>query len=227
MVDFVNLISDDSWRDALSAECDRGIFDSISAFLAAEEARGADVFPPQRQIFAAFNLTPIAKVSVVILGQDPYHGEGQAMGLAFSVPNGVKHPPSLRNIFKEIESDIGGPARKNGDLTDWAEQGVLLLNTVLTVEKGAAASHAGKGWEELTSATISRLSKSRSGIVYLLWGAHAQKYAALIDGERNAILTASHPSPLSAYRGFFGCGHFSKANAILRRRGETEIRWAG
>jgi uracil-DNA glycosylase len=225
--DLVSLISDASWRGALRAECNRSVIDSLAAFLSADEARGAEVFPPRRHIFAAFNLTPISTVNVVILGQDPYHGEGQAMGLAFSVPEGAKHPPSLRNIFKEIENDVGGPARKNGDLTDWAKQGVLLLNTVLTVRKGAAASHAGKGWEELTKAAISTLNKSKSGTFYLLWGAHAQKYADIIDGERNIILTAPHPSPLSAYRGFFGCGHFSRINAILSQRGEAEIRWTG
>ncbi|GJL91871.1 uracil-DNA glycosylase [Hyphococcus sp.] len=227
MIDLVNQISEPGWREVLAQESDKDYFKTLRTFLSAEAARGAEIFPPSELMFAAFNLTPFSNVKVVILGQDPYHGKGQAMGLAFSVPAGEKNPPSLRNIFSEINNDLGGPLRENGDLTDWAMQGVLLLNTVLTVERGKAAAHAGKGWESLTKAAISTLNKKRQGVVYLLWGVHAQKYADLIDMEKNTVLTAPHPSPLSSYRGFFGCGHFSKTNDILSANGESGILWAG
>lgn len=218
-----DLITDAGWRDVLGPVC---IEAQVENMLLREDAEGETVYPPRPQIFSAFNLTPFNKVRVVILGQDPYHGEGQAMGLAFSVPAATKLPPSLRNIFKEIQSDLGGPLRASGDLTDWAAQGVLLMNTVLTVRKGAAASHAGKGWEAVTKAAVAALSDTRSGIVYLLWGSHAQEFAKIIDPHKNTILTAPHPSPLSAYRGFFGCKHFSKANTALKNQGLTEVNWS-
>ncbi len=226
MTDFLKLIGDDGWRHALARGFEQDYMRSLEKFLTGERKRGAKIFPAEEEIFAAFNLTPISQTKVVILGQDPYHGPGQAMGLAFSVRSGAPPPPSLRNMFKELASDLGGPLRTNGDLSDWARQGVLLLNTVLTVERGKAASHAGKGWEQFTSSAISALNAQRTGVAYLLWGAHAQKYAELIDLERNFVLTAPHPSPLSAYRGFFGSKPFSSTNSLLRATGVTEISWS-
>jgi uracil-DNA glycosylase len=175
-------------------------------------------------VFNALSLTPFDAVRVVILGQDPYHGRGQAMGLCFSVPDGVRQPPSLQNIFRELHDDVGVPIPSSGDLTPWARQGVLLLNAVLTVSPGSAASHAGKGWERFTDRAISELSAQRDGLVLLLWGRHAQQKGAIVDAARHHVLTAAHPSPYSA-SGFFGCRHFSRANAFLEQEGVTPIDW--
>jgi len=182
---------------------------------------GAEVFPPRGQELRALELTPFCTVRVVILGQDPYHGPGQAHGLAFSVPAGVKPPPSLRNIFKELAA----PPDMSPDLTPWAEQGVLLLNAVLTVQAGQAGSHAGLGWQELTDAVVRALAQGREGLVFLLWGAQARAKAALVDPARHLVLEAAHPSPLSAHRGFLGCGHFTRANEWLTARGQAPVRW--
>jgi uracil-DNA glycosylase len=227
VTDFDIPLSDSGWREALKSEFERPDYQRMVSFLRSETERGAIVYPPKDLIFNAFNLTPLSKVKVVILGQDPYHGPGQAMGLSFSVPAGVKLPPSLKNIFAEIQNDIGGELRMLGALDDWARQGVLLLNTVLTVENGLAASHAKKGWEAFTDGAIRQLSAQRRGIVYMLWGSHAQKKISLINNRDNRVLTAPHPSPLSAYRGFLGCKHFSKANHYLEECGDAPIRWAG
>ncbi len=227
MTDFDIPFSDKDWRDALKGEFERPDYQRMVSFLRTEAERGAVIYPPKDLIFNAFNLTPFSKVKVVILGQDPYHGLGQAMGLSFSVPSGVKLPPSLKNIFAEIQNDLGGELRGEGALEDWARQGVLLLNTVLTVENGLPASHAKKGWEAFTDGAIRQLSAQRSGIVYMLWGSHAQKKIDIINPRDNMVLTAPHPSPLSAYRGFLGCKHFSKANRYLEECGATSICWAG
>ena len=186
---------------------------------------GRDIYPPKADLFAAFNAVEPSDVGVVILGQDPYHGEGQAHGLSFSVPVGVKPPPSLRNILKEVSSDVGETSIPDGNLMPWARQGVLLLNSVLTVEASNAASHRRLGWQALTHTAIRALSELNGPIVFLLWGNDAQHVEGLIDAERHHVLKAVHPSPLSSYRGFFGCRHFSKANALLRRGGRKEIRW--
>jgi uracil-DNA glycosylase len=227
VTDFDIPFSDSGWREALKREFERPDYLRMVSFLRNEAARGAIIYPPKDLIFNAFNLTPLSKVKVVILGQDPYHGPGQAMGLSFSVPAGAKPPPSLKNIFAEIQNDIGGALRTLGALDDWAGQGVLLLNTVLTVEKGLAASHAKKGWEAFTDGAIRQLSAQRRGIIYMLWGSHAQKKIDIINSRGNMVLTAPHPSPLSAYRGFLGCKHFSKTNQYLEERGDAPICWAG
>lgn len=213
------------WRSVLQEEFDKPYFKSLAAFLAAEEAAGKTIYPPREDRFAAFNATPFSKVKVVLVGQDPYHGPGQAHGLSFSVRKGVRFPPSLRNIFKELEADVGVPMPEHGCLQAWAEQGVLLLNTSLSVEEGKAGSHAKKGWETFTSAALTALAREREGLAYLLWGAHAQKKAAMVDPERNLVLKGAHPSPLSAYRGFFGSAPFSQINAYLTRQGSSCIRW--
>lgn len=199
---------------------------ALAAFLTARRAQGATIFPPEP--LRALQLTPPDQVRVVVLGQDPYHGLGQAEGLAFSVAPGVKPPPSLRNIFQELQRDLGLPAPANGSLVSWARQGVLLLNTCLTVEEGQPASHAGRGWETLTDRLIQRCNASGGGKVFLLWGAHAQKKKSLLSAERHLVLLANHPSPLSARRGplpFIGCGHFSRANDWLRRQGLQPVDW--
>ncbi|MDE7336300.1 MAG: uracil-DNA glycosylase, partial [Muribaculaceae bacterium] len=196
-----------------------------TAEIVRREYASRTIFPPANQIFAAFDLCPFSKVKVVILGQDPYHGEGQANGLAFSVAPGVAIPPSLLNMYKEIHDDLGTPVPTSGDLTRWAEQGVLLLNNSLTVRAHEAASHSNIGWEYVTDAAIKALSEGRTGLVFLLWGSHARRKADLIDRSRHLVLEAPHPSPLSAHRGFFGCRHFSKTNQYLASRGETEILW--
>jgi uracil-DNA glycosylase len=190
-----------------------------------EERRLHRIYPRGTDIFNAFDHCPFEQVRVVILGQDPYHGPGQAHGLSFSVPPGVPPPPSLQNIFKELQRDLGIPPPGSGDLTPWARQGVLLLNATLTVRADQAGSHQGKGWEPFTDTVIARLSEQRSGLVFLLWGRHAQNKAALIDERRHHLLTAPHPSPLSAHRGFIGCGHFSRTNALLEAQGLPPIRW--
>ena len=213
-----------SWKDALAGEFDKPYFASLVRFLHHEKEAGKRIYPPGSQIFKAFELTPVSKLKVVILGQDPYHGPGQAHGLSFSVPEGVTAPPSLKNIFKEIESDLGIKMSGYPNLEKWASQGVLLLNAVLTVQAGAAASHSKIGWEEFTDAVIRYISDYCEGVVYLLWGNFARGKSALIDRSRHHVLEAAHPSPL-ARGAFFGCRHFSQANAILASQGREPIDW--
>ena len=213
-----------SWLALLQSEFEAPYFAELKQFLIDEKSR-YPVYPPGSQIFQAFDRTPVARVRVVILGQDPYHGEGQAHGLCFSVPDGVRMPPSLVNIFKEIHDDVGGTIPSQGNLDFWADQGVLLLNATLTVRANQAGSHQHHGWETFTDAVIRRLSDTRENLVFLLWGGYARAKKSLIDGNRHLILEAAHPSPLSAYHGFFGCRHFSKTNQWLREHGQEEIRW--
>jgi uracil-DNA glycosylase len=215
---------DESWLEVLGDEFDQPYMDELRAFLVAEVEAGRRFYPPAPLVFNALSLTPFDAVRVVILGQDPYHGRGQAMGLCFSVPDGVRQPPSLQNIFRELHDDVGVPIPTSGDLTPWARQGVLLLNAVLTVSPGAAASHAGKGWERFTDRAIAELSARRDGLVLLLWGRHAQQKGSIVDATRHHVLTAAHPSPYSA-SGFFGCRHFSRANSFLEQEGVTPIDW--
>ena len=215
---------EESWKRELAGEFDKDYFVRLTDFVRGEYLSGKQIYPRARDIFNAFNLCPIDKTRVVIIGQDPYHEPGQAHGLCFSVPNGVTPPPSLVNIYQEIKNDLGRPSVTHGDLTHWAEQGVLLLNSTLTVSAHLAASHAGRGWEQFTDAVIAALSR-REHIVYMLWGSYAQKKAALVDASRNLVLKSVHPSPLSAYRGFFGCKHFSKANEYLVQNGFAPIDW--
>ena len=212
------------WKAILAAEFEQPYFTELVQFVRSEYASG-QVFPAGRNIFRAFDKCPFEQLKVVIIGQDPYHGEGQANGLCISVAEGVSYPPSLQNIFKEVADDVGTPIPASGELDRWAEQGVLLLNAVLTVRAHEAASHAGRGWERFTDAVVRAISERKEGVVYLLWGSYAQRKGALADPTRNCILKAVHPSPLSAYRGFFGCRHFSQANAYLRAHGKEEIRW--
>ncbi|WP_458072325.1 uracil-DNA glycosylase [Rhodanobacter sp. BL-MT-08] len=199
---------------------------SLAAFLRSEKQAGKKIYPPGPEIFAAFDHTPFDQVRVVILGQDPYHGPGQAHGLCFSVRPGVRVPPSLENIFKEIQRDLAIPRPDHGCLTSWADQGVLLLNSVLTVEEGQANAHQGKGWEDFTDRAIDALNREREGVVFLLWGSYAQKKGQLIDATRHCVLKSVHPSPLSAHRGFIGCGHCSAANRYLEERGSVPIDWS-
>jgi uracil-DNA glycosylase len=220
-----NIQIDDSWKIALADEFDKPYFKELRQFLATEKQSGKTIYPPGSLIFNAFNSTPFDKVKVVILGQDPYHGDGQAHGLCFSVQYGVKPPPSLVNIYKELKSDVGFEIPAHGNLQKWTEQGVFLLNAMLTVEANQPASHQKKGWEEFTNAVIQKLSKERSGLIFMLWGNFAQQKAVLIDETKHTILKAAHPSPFSAYNGFFGCKHFSKTNEILKAKGEEEIDW--
>jgi len=214
------------WREPLEAEFAADYMAQLQAFLIAEQAAGKTIYPKDSDWFRALDLTPPEAVRVVILGQDPYHGPGQAHGLCFSVQPDVRIPPSLVNIFKELEADLGIPRARHGFLDHWAKQGVLLLNSVLTVEAGQAASHAGKGWERFTDAVIRLVNDRDQPIVFLLWGAHAQRKAAWVDRERHLVLTAAHPSPLSAYNGFLGCRHFSQANSWLTGQGARPIDWA-
>ncbi|HQU75201.1 MAG TPA: uracil-DNA glycosylase, partial [Chitinophagales bacterium] len=207
------------WKAVLADEFDKAYFQQIRYLLLAAKRDGKVIFPPGSQIFNAYNLTPFEQVKVVILGQDPYHGPGQAHGLCFSVPEGVKPPPSLVNIFKEQEKDLGIPRPAHGNLETWARQGVFLLNAMLTVESGKPGSHQQIGWQYFTDATIKALSENKEHLVFLLWGAFAQKKAELIDAGKHLILQAAHPSPFSADRGFFGCRHFSKANTYLQEHG--------
>lgn len=216
---------DPSWQRILGAEFDKPYMQNLAAFLAAERAAGKVIFPPEPLVFNAFNHTPFEQVRVVIIGQDPYHGEGQAHGLSFSVPEGIKPPPSLVNIFKEIESDLGVAMSGLGDLTPWANQGVLLLNAMLTVEQANAGSHQKKGWEAFTDAAIAALNAEREGLVFLLWGGYAQKKCKAIDQTKHLVLQSAHPSPLSVYRGFYGSKPFSQINQYLTARGQTPIQW--
>ncbi|MDR2774623.1 MAG: uracil-DNA glycosylase [Tannerella sp.] len=213
-----------SWKACLTEEFDKPYFRQLIDFVKDEYGKWV-IYPPGSLIFNAFDLCPLDKVKVVLLGQDPYHEPGQAHGLCFSVREGTPFPPSLINIFKEIQSDLGKPVPKSGDLTRWAKQGVLLLNATLTVRAHAAGSHQNKGWETFTDAVISRLAAQRDHIVYVLWGSYAQRKGAMIDTTRNLVLRSPHPSPLSANRGFFGNRHFSKANEYLEKTGQTPIDW--
>lgn len=219
-----------SWREPLSGEFADPYMAALRAFLRAEKATGKRIFPASAHWFRALDLTPLEQVRVVILGQDPYHGEGQAHGLCFSVQPGVRTPPSLQNIYKEMEADLGIPRARHGFLEHWAQQGVLLLNAVLTVEMGMAASHQGRGWERFTDAVIRLVNAKPDPVVFMLWGSHAQKKAAFVDsidkGGHHLVLKAPHPSPLSAHTGFLGSRHFSKANAFLTSRGLPPIDWA-
>lgn len=215
-----------SWSEVLRAEQAQPYFQDLQTRIAAARAQGETIYPPERQVFEALRLTAFEDVKVVILGQDPYHGAGQAHGLAFSVPLGVAIPPSLANIYKELATDISDFAiPQHGHLQHWAEQGVLLLNTVLTVPESQAHAHASWGWETFTDAIISELSTQRTALVFMLWGKHAQKKGAMIDRQRHLVLEAPHPSPLSVYRGFYGCRHFSQANAYLTQHGQPAINW--
>lgn len=215
----------DSWKAALSDEFDRPYMHDLKTFLQREKAGGKHIFPKGAEYFRALDLTPLDDVRVVILGQDPYHGAGQAHGLCFSVQPGVRIPPSLVNIYKEMQSDLGIPPARHGFLEHWARQGVLLLNSVLTVEEARAASHQGKGWETFTDAVIRAVNLECEHVVFMLWGAYAQKKAAFVDRARHRVLTAPHPSPLSAHNGFFGCRHFSQANDYLVAQGRNAIDW--
>ncbi|HVI59717.1 MAG TPA: uracil-DNA glycosylase [Luteimonas sp.] len=215
-----------SWKQRVGDYLQRDDMQALSRFLRERKAAGARIFPPGPDIFAAFAATPFDKVKVVILGQDPYHGAGQAQGLCFSVRPGVPVPPSLDNMFKEIQRDLGIARPDHGCLLPWAEQGVLLLNAVLTVEEGRAGAHQGKGWEGFTDHVVDVLNREREGLVFLLWGSYAQAKGRVIDPRRHRVLRTTHPSPLSAHRGFLGCGHFSAANDYLARHGQAPIDWS-
>lgn len=223
-IGFMNVQIEESWKKILAPEFEKDYFVKLTDFVR-QEYHSTTVYPPGRLIFNAFNLCPYDKVKVVIIGQDPYHGPGQAHGLCFSVNDGVPFPPSLQNIFKEIHDDLGIPIPTTGNLTRWAEQGVLLLNATLTVRAHQAGSHQHKGWEEFTDAAIRALAENREHLVFILWGSYAQKKGAFIDRNKHLVLTSVHPSPLSAYNGFFGNKHFSRANAYLAEHGETPIKW--
>lgn len=215
-----------TWQDVLRTEREKPYFKKILRTIEEDRQSGITVYPPNKEIFNAIQSTPLEHVSVVILGQDPYHGPQQAHGLCFSVRPGVPFPPSLQNIFKELQADVGMPLPKNGCLQSWAQQGVLLLNTVLSVRSGQANSHRDIGWEEFTDAVIAAVNVRQKGVVFLLWGAHAQKKGAGIDRNKHLVLQAPHPSPLSAHRGFLGCCHFTKANEYLRSVGKSPIDWS-
>lgn len=215
----------EDWKQALGDEFEQPYMQQLRAFLVAEKAAGKVVYPPGPLIFNALNSTPLSKVKVVIIGQDPYHGPNQAHGLSFSVQPGVRTPPSLQNIFKEIQRDLGYPIPGHGSLQSWAEQGVLLLNAVLTVTQAQAGAHANRGWERFTSRIIELLNEQREHLVFMLWGNYAQKKGQQIDVSRHCVLKSVHPSPLSAHRGFIGCGHFSAANDYLLEHGREPIDW--
>lgn len=215
---------EESWKEALADEFCKPYFLQLTDFIKSEKQLQV-IYPPGSEIFAAFRYTPLSKVKVVLLGQDPYHGEGQAHGLCFSVPDGKALPPSLKNVYKELKNDLGGDIRSNGNLSEWAQQGVLLLNTTLTVRKSSPASHFGKGWEKFTDEVIKTVSRNKEGVIFLLWGNHAKQKQTLIDNSKHHVLLAPHPSPFSAYTGFFGCKHFSKTNQILSENGFDPIIW--
>ena len=214
-----------SWKEVLKEEFEKDYFNNLTEFVKNEYSGNTPIYPPAKLIFNAFDHCPFDKVKVVILGQDPYHGAGQANGLCFSVNKGIQFPPSLMNIFKEIASDIGTPIPQDGDLTRWSDQGVLLLNATLTVRASQAGSHQKRGWEEFTDAAIRQLATLRENIVFILWGSYAQKKGAFIDRTRHLVLASPHPSPLSAYQGFFGNHHFSRANKYLTEHGKEPITW--
>ncbi len=220
----MNVRIEESWKKALQSEFDKPYFAGLASYLHAEKDKGRTIYPPGSQIFRAFELTPVQDVKVVILGQDPYHNPGEAMGLSFSVPDGVKTPPSLLNIFKEIQDDLGIEMSGSTNLEPWARQGVLLLNSILTVRAGQAASHQKIGWQEFTDAVIRYISDNCDGVVFMLWGNFARSKASLIDHRKHLVLEAAHPSPL-ARGAFFGCRHFSKANDFLLFKGKKEINW--
>ena len=213
------------WLEQLEGEFQQPYMQALGEFLRDQKTTGKTIYPSGGNIFRALDSTPLSQVKVVILGQDPYHGPGQAHGLSFSVPNGIKPPPSLKNIYKELSSDLGCDIPEHGNLQQWADQGVLLLNSVLTVEKGLAASHQGKGWERFTDALVKILNQQTEQTVFMLWGSYAQKKGQIIDRTRHKVLTSVHPSPLSAHRGFLGCRHFSNANAYLEQVGKSRIDW--
>lgn len=221
----MNPLKDPGWNEALAAEFEADYMAELSAFLNAEKAAGTEVYPSGSRIFAALDTTPLAGVRVVIVGQDPYHGPGQAMGLSFSVRPGIGLPPSLRNIFKELVDDVGCPHPPNGDLTPWAQRGVLLLNSVLTVRRGEAASHAGRGWERFTDRVIEVINERRERVVFILWGRHAKEKGITIDRDRHHVISSVHPSPLSARHGFFGSRPFSRTNELLVADGGEPIDW--
>jgi uracil-DNA glycosylase len=216
----------DSWLQRLAPEFDQDYMHELRRFLLERRRAGAELYPPPALWFNALNSTPFGQVRVVIFGQDPYHGPRQAHGLCFSVQNGLPLPPSLKNIYRELETDLELKMPDQGCLQSWADQGVLLLNSVLTVERGMAGAHQGKGWERFTDQVVRNLNAEREGLVFMLWGGYALKKGAIIDRQRHCVLTAPHPSPLSAHRGFFGCRHFSKANAYLLERGQAPIDWS-
>ena len=221
----MNVKIEESWKNALAEEFDSIYFERLASFVRSAYTKGT-VYPPAKHIFEAFNRTPFDKVKVVILGQDPYHEPNQAHGLCFSVQDGVRLPPSLVNIYKELEAEYATPfLNRSGDLSHWAEQGVLLLNATLTVAAGDAGSHQGKGWEMFTDAAIAKLSERRENLVFMLWGGYARRKGAVIDRRRHLVLECAHPSPLSVYRGFFGCGHFRKADEYLTAHGLTPVNW--
>ena len=220
----MNVQIEESWKKQLQTEFEKDYFIKLTDFVRNEYA-STQIYPPGKLIFNAFNLCPFDKAKVVIIGQDPYHGPGQAHGLCFSVNDGVAFPPSLKNIFKEIQDDLGIPVPESGNLTRWANQGVLLLNATLTVRAHQAGSHQKKGWEEFTDAAIRALAEQREHLVFILWGAYAQKKGAFIDRNKHLVLASAHPSPLSAYNGFFGNKHFSRANEYLMAHGETPVSW--
>ena len=213
------------WREHLAVEFEQPYMQRLSTFLTEEQAAGKVVYPAHDEVFRALNSTPLGRVEVVILGQDPYHGPGQAHGLCFSVPPGVAPPPSLVNIYKELQADVGAVSPDHGCLQPWTEQGVLLLNSVLTVTRGQAAAHQGKGWETFTDQVVQLVNRQCEGVVFLLWGNYARNKGRTINRNRHCVLEGSHPSPLSAYRGFFGCRHFSQANAWLEQQGKSAIVW--
>lgn len=222
----MNVQIEQSWKGVLSNEFEQAYFSALVSFLKAEKNAGKTIYPPGKYIFNAFNTTPFDKVKVVILGQDPYHNPGQAHGLSFSVQNGIAPPPSLVNIYKELESDLNISRPNHGNLTKWGEQGVLLLNAALTVEAHSPMSHSKAGWHDFTNKVISILSQQRDSLVFMLWGGFAKSKVPLIDTSKHLVLTAAHPSPLSAHNGFFGSKHFSKANAWLEEKGLTPIDWS-
>jgi len=216
---------EEGWKKILWEEFQSPYFSQLKEFLVQESA-SRKIYPPGKLIFNAFQHTPFSQVKAVILGQDPYHGAGQAHGLCFSVPQGIKSPPSLVNIFKELQSDLGIPVPAHGNLESWADQGVLLLNATLSVRAGEAGSHQNRGWETFTDAVIANISKQKNNVVFLLWGRYAQAKEALVDGSKHLVLKAAHPSPFSAYNGFFGCRHFSKTNQYLEQNGLNPINWS-
>jgi uracil-DNA glycosylase len=221
----MNVQIEEGWKKLLSQEFTKPYFLQIVHFLKTEKTLGKTIYPPGSQIFNAFTMSPLDKTKVVLLGQDPYHGPGQAHGLSFSVPDGVRPPPSLQNIFKELRTDIGMPVPNSGNLSRWAGQGLLLLNAYLTVEAGKPMSHSQVGWAEFTDAVISKISESKKSLVFLLWGRFAQEKQSLIDETKHLVLKAAHPSPFSADKGFFGCRHFSKVNEYLMKNGMDPIDW--
>lgn len=217
---------EESWRKRLAPEFEKDYMKKLSDFLRTQKKLGKVIYPPAPQIFRAFDATPFEQVKVVIIGQDPYHGPGQAHGLCFSVGQGVAFPPSLQNIFKELNNDLKLPLPKSGDLSPWTQQGVLLLNSVLTVENGKAAAHQGRGWEQFTDQVIHLVNEGRESVAFLLWGSYAQKKAAYVDRKRHLVIESPHPSPLSAHRGFFGSKPFSRINQFLKKTGQSEIDWS-